>query len=76
MDATYCDEEKGFEDGRRSNVVKCGGPWYEEALEDSDQVFCHVGEEAYHEEFQKKDLAKKMKEVKNEMVRSIVEENN
>ena len=56
--------------------MKCGGPWYEEALEDSDQVFCHVGEEAYHEEFQKKDLAKKMKEVKNEMVRSIVEENN
>ena len=43
--------------------------------EGADQVFCHVGEDAFYEELRKKDLAKQMKEVKNEMVRSIVEEN-
>ena len=44
-------------------------------VEGADQFFCHVGEDAFHEELGKKDLARKMKEVKNEMVRSTVEEN-
>ena len=45
-------------------------------VEGADQVFCHVGEAAFNEELRKKDLAKQMKEVKSEMVRSIVEGNN
>ena len=43
-------------------------------VEGSEQVFCHVGEEAFHEEIRKQNLAKKMKEVKNEMICSLVNE--
>ena len=43
-------------------------------VEGADQTFCHVGEETFHEEVRKKNLAQKMKEVKKEMVCALVEE--
>ena len=45
-------------------------------FEGSEQVFCRVGEEAFHEEIRKKNLAKKMKEVKNEMICALVNDEN
>ena len=41
-------------------------------VEGSGQVFCRVGEDAFHEEIRKKNLAKKMKEVKDEMICALV----
>ena len=42
--------------------------------EGAEQIFCHVGEETFHEEVRKMNLALKMKEVKNEMISALVEE--
>lgn len=45
-------------------------------VEGSELVFCHVGEEAFHEEIRKKNLAKKMKQVENEIVCALVNDEN
>ena len=45
-------------------------------VEGAEQFFCHVGEETFHEEVRKKNLALKMKEVRSEMISALVEEKN
>ena len=43
-------------------------------VEGAEQFFCHVGEETFHEEVRKKNLALKKKEVRSEMISALVEE--
>ena len=42
--------------------------------EGKDEVFSKVGEDTFHQELEKKMLAKQMKEVKKQMIQTVVEE--
>ena len=44
--------------------------------EGREEVFTRVGEDAFNREVEKKVLAKKMKEVKNEMVQAVFTDDN